>query len=30
MKLLESEGARSDIKDADGKTPAQLFEEHKA
>lgn len=29
MMLLESNGARSDVKDVDGKTPAQLFEEHK-
>ncbi|KAF2126196.1 ankyrin [Dothidotthia symphoricarpi CBS 119687] len=28
MKLLEHSGARSDLKDEDGKTPAQLLEEH--
>jgi ankyrin repeat protein len=27
MKLLEKIGARSDLKDTDGKTPAQLLEE---
>ncbi|KAJ8070656.1 hypothetical protein OCU04_001027 [Sclerotinia nivalis] len=29
MKLLESNGARSDAKDGNGKTPAQLLEEYK-
>jgi hypothetical protein len=29
MKLLESNGARSDVKDLNGKTPAQLLEEYK-
>ena len=29
MKLLESNGARSDMKDLNGKTPAQLLEEYK-
>ncbi|KAF8849654.1 ankyrin [Acephala macrosclerotiorum] len=29
MKLLESNGARSDVKDVNGKTPAQLLEEYK-
>ncbi|PQE30261.1 ankyrin repeat-containing protein [Rutstroemia sp. NJR-2017a WRK4] len=29
MKLLESNGARSDVKDRNGKTPAQLLEEYK-
>lgn len=29
VKLLESNGARSDVKDKDGKTPAQLLEESK-
>ncbi|PQE04675.1 ankyrin repeat protein [Rutstroemia sp. NJR-2017a BBW] len=29
MKLLESNGARSDVKDGNGKTPAQLLEEYK-
>ena len=29
MKLLESNGARSDVKDVDGKPPAQLLEEYK-
>jgi hypothetical protein len=28
MELLEQHGARTDSKDADGKTPAQLLEEH--
>ncbi|KKY29460.1 putative ankyrin repeat protein [Diaporthe ampelina] len=28
IKLLEQSGARSDLKDKDGKTPAQLLEEH--
>jgi ankyrin repeat protein len=29
MKLLETNGARSDVKDVNGKTPAQLLEEYK-
>ena len=29
MKLLESKGAYSDVKDENGRTPAQLLEEHK-
>ena len=29
MKLLESNGARSDLKDENGKTPAELLKEHK-